>query len=216
MLVSTDREFTIVEKKQLPLVLRQMKENGVSNKEYKDYLIDLCKAKGSNLLMLEQMLLHRDKKRIAVIIELLEKINKNCIVFAHHTEYIRYLYDVLKERFPERHIYKITGQTSDKKRDQIKQQLLIDQDAILVASFGCVGTGLTFKNLDYGIFAQGFKSHIINLQSLGRGLCLSEGKKFYKVYDLVDCFPTQRLEYQGKSRAKLYKEQEFRFDIVHA
>ncbi len=209
------REFTMVEKKQLPLVLRQMKENGVSDVEYRDYLIDLCKAKGSNLLMLEQMLLHRDKKRVEVIFDLLNNIKKNCIVFAHHTEYIRYLYNILKEKFPERHIYKITGQTTDKKREQIKQLLLTDEDAILVASFGCVGTGLTFKNLDYGIFAQSFKSHIINLQSLGRGLCLAEGKDSYKVYDLVDCFPTKRLEYQGRSRAKLYKEQKFKYNIEY-
>lgn len=207
------REFTMVEKKQLPLVLRQMKERGVSDKEYREYLIDLCKAKGSNLLMLEQMLLHRDKKRIDVIFNLLDSFKKNCIVFAHHVEYIKYLYEVIKKRYPERSIYMITGQTSDKKRESIKQQLITDKNAILVASFGCVGTGITFKNLDYGIFAQGFKSHIINLQSLGRGLCLANDKDKYRLYDLVDCFPTKRLEIQGKARNKLYGEQKFEHHI---
>ena len=213
MLPPEQREFTIVEKKQLPLVLRQMRENGVSDREYREYLIDLCKAKGSNLLMLEQMLLHRDKKRIGVIFNLLDSFKKNCIVFAHHVEYIRYLYNIIRERYPDRHIYMITGQTTDKKREQIKQNLLTDKDAILVASYGCVGTGLTFKNLDYGIFAQGFKSHIINLQSLGRGLCLANDKDKYRLYDLVDCYPTRRIELQGKARKKLYQEQHFEYHI---
>ena len=82
-----------------------------------------------------------------------------------------------------------------------------------MASYGCVGTGLTFKNLDYGIFAQGFKSHIINLQSLGRGLCLANDKDKYRLYDLVDCFPTRRIEMQGKSRKRLYEEQGFEYHI---
>ena len=213
MLDVDERKFTVVEKKELPIVLKQMKTNNVSRNEYREYLIDLCKARGSNLLMLEQMLLHRDTKRIDVIFKLLDGFEKNCIVFAHHTEYIKYLYNIISARYPHRNVYMITGQTTDKKREKIKQNLLIDKDSILVASYGCVGTGLTFKNLDYGIFAQGFKSHIINLQSLGRGLCLANDKDKYRLYDLVDCFPTRRIEMQGKSRKRLYEEQGFEYHI---
>jgi hypothetical protein len=69
------REFTIQEERHLPLVLREM-QNGDQD-EYFDYLIDLCKARGSNILMLEQMLVHRDKKRLDVIEELLNRMRKN-------------------------------------------------------------------------------------------------------------------------------------------
>lgn len=204
------REFTAIYEKKLPLVLNEMRTRPAD--EYKNYLIDLCKAKGANLLMLEQMLVHRDQKRLVVIEELLNSMMKNCIVFAHHTEYLRYIYNYFKQKFPNRPIYLITGQTAEKKRDQIKTNLLTDRGAILFASYGCVGTGLTLKNIDYGIFAQSFKSHIINKQALGRGLCLANDKPFYYLYDLVDEFPTKRLYMQGLAKVKLYKNEQF---VVH-
>lgn len=204
------RSFTMVEEKILPLVLKEMKKKPDFNEdEYREYLIDLCKARGSNILMLEQMLLHRDEKRLGVMVDLLNKIDKNCIVFAHHTSYLNHLYKYFKSIYPDRPVYLITGNTTDKKRETIKTKLLTDKNAILCASYGCVGTGLTFKNLDYGIFAQSFKSHIINKQALGRGLCLANDKDKYRLYDLVDCYPTKRLELQGKSKYNLYKKEGF-------
>lgn len=209
-----DRDFTMVDVKKLPLVLQTMKDNpDCSDDEYLDYMVDLCKAKGSNLLMLEQMLVHRNQKRLDVIEYLLKGFTKNCIVFAHHTEYLKYMYKYFADKFPDRPVYLITGQTSDKKREKIKQALLTDKDAILFASYGCVGTGLTFKNLDYGIFAQSFRSGIINKQSIGRGLCLANDKDYYYLYDIIDIFPTGRLEAQGKSKMKLYKKEQFKVRI---
>lgn len=205
-----EREFTIQDVKELPVVLQDMKDSDEYNEDnYINYLVDLCKARGSNLLMLEQMLVHRNQKRLDVIEELLAGMQKNCIVFAHHTEYLRFLYKYYKEKFPDRNIYIIVGQTSEKKREKIIQSLLTDKGAILFASYGCVGTGLTLKNIDYGIFAQSFKSHIINKQALGRGLCLANDKEKYYLYDIVDEFPTGRLLAQGKAKYKLYKEEKF-------
>jgi len=212
------REFTIELEKEFPLVLREMKERVADDydgpdkltiDDYLNYNIDLCKDRGSNLLLLEQMVLHRDQKRLEVLRDLLNGFEKNCIVFAHHTSYLKYLHSRIIEWFPDRPIYLITGQTSDKKREQIKEKLLNDKAAILVASYGCVGTGLTFKNLDYGVFAQSFKSPIINKQSLGRGLCLANDKEKYYLYDLVDDFPTGKLVDQGRSKYKLFKSEKF-------
>ena len=206
------REFTIQEERHLPLVLREMRCG--DQDEYFDYLIDLCKARGSNILMLEQMLVHRDKKRLDVIEELLSKMNKNCIVFAHHTEYLKFLQKYFTEKFPDRPIYLITGNTTEKAREKIIQSLLTDMGAILFASYGCVGTGLTLKNIDYGIFAQSFKSHIINKQALGRGLCLANDKEKYYLFDLVDEYPTERLKVQGAEKMKMYKSEKFDTRIV--
>ncbi len=214
LLPSDKREFTMIEEKKLPLVLSSMKSSGCSEDEYIQYLIDMCKAKGSNLLMLEQMLVHRDKKRLDVLQELLFGFDKNCIVFAHHTEYLRFLCKYFKGIFPDRSIYIITGQTTTKKRTEIIQSMLHDKDAILFASYGCVGTGITLKNIDYGVFAQSFKSQIINRQSLGRGLCLADGKEKFYLYDLVDDFPTGMLRNQGKAKMKLYKEDNFEVHSV--
>ena len=67
--------------------------------------------------------------------------------------------------------------TSDNSKIQeILDEMLNSNNVILVASYGCCGTGLTFKNVDYCIFAQSFKSDIINLQSIGRMLLKTEEK----------------------------------------
>lgn len=212
LLPKEKREFTITNVKTLPFAIEQLKRL-YEPREYMSYLVDLCKAKGANLLMLEQMLVHRSKKRLDIMDELLFGIDKNTIVFAHHTEYLRFLESHFKSVFPDRPVYIITGSTSPKSREKIIQSLLTDKGAILCASYGCVGTGLTLKNIDYGIFAQSFKSSIINKQAIGRGLCLANDKDKYRLFDLVDCFPTGKLSEQGMSKARLYKKERFEFHV---
>lgn len=213
MLPSDQRDFTIKNVKVRPRVMDEMRALYDDN-EYMQWLVDMCKAKGSNLLLLEQMLVHHDQRRLEVMDEILGDVDKNCVVFAHHQEYLKFLEKHFKERFPDRPVYLIQGSTSTKKRDEIIKNLLNDKGAILCASYGCVGTGLTLKNLDYGIFAQSFKSHIIVLQALGRGLCLAPGKDRFYLYDIIDCFPTNKLASQGISKAKLYNSEGFPLHIV--
>ena len=146
--------------------------------------------------------------------KLLKHFHKNCIVFAHHTEYLKFLHTHFKSVFPDRPIYIITGETSIKKREEIKKSLETDRGAILFASYSCIGTGLTLKNLDYGVFAQSFRSDIINKQSLGRGLMLAEDKDKYRLYDIVDVFPTKKLYYQGRSKNRMFKDEDFAVNVV--
>lgn len=198
------RSFTMVHEKTLPFALESIKKLYEPH-EYMRYLIDLCKSKGSNLLMLEQMLVHRSQKRLDLIDKILKGINKNCIVFAHHTEYLSFLEEYFKKKFPDKIIYSIKGSTNLKKRQQVIDKMLENNNVILFASYGCCSTGLTFKNVDYGIFAQSFKSEIVNKQSLGRLLLRTEEKTECYLYDIVDHFPTKRLYVQGLSKIKLYK-----------
>lgn len=240
------REFTMAHEKRLPLatqkirlekfskylelaklpeeerILRGITEESLeallrkSKKDYIDYLYDICKSVGSNSLMLEQMLVHRDTKRLEVMETLLRHFSKNCIVFAHHTEYLKFLYNHFKEVFSDRPVYIITGETSVKKRESIKKSLETDKAAVLFASYSCIGTGLTLKNLDYGVFAQSFRSEIINKQSLGRGLMLALDKDRYRLYDIVDVFPTKKLYYQGRSKNRLFKDERFSIEVVNS
>lgn len=212
LLPKEQREFTMQYEKVLPYTLKQLKPL-YEPEEYMSYLCDLCKSKGANLLMLEQMLVHRSKKRLDVMDNILKNINKNCIVFAHHSEYLTFLEKHFKEMFPEKIIYIIKGSTNLKKRQKILDEMLENDNVILVASYGCCGTGLTFKNVDYCIFAQSFKSEIIVRQSLGRMLLKTKEKSKAYIYDIVDCFPTKRLYLQGLSKIKTYKQDGFEYSI---
>lgn len=212
LLPKEERDFTIQHVKELPFVLKQLK-NQYTKEQYKDYLIDLCKAKGSNLLMLEQMIIHRSQQRLNVMDQIITNNRGNCIVFAHHTAYLKILKEHFEMTFPDRPVYIITGSENLKKRLQVIENMLDDKDAILCASYGCCSTGITFKNIDYGIFAQSFKSEIIVLQSIGRGLLKTETKNTFPIYDIIDILPTKRLMMQGVSKIKTYKERGFEYNI---
>lgn len=215
LLPKEQQSFTMKYEKKLPFAVQQVRQM-YNDREYMDYLIDCCKSSGSNLLMLEQMIVHHSRKRIAVMDKLLSGLNKNTIVFAHHTEYLKTLHDHFTEKFPDKQVFIITGQTSQKKRDLIMKTLNECDNCVLCASYACCGTGLTFKNLYYGIFAQSFKSKTINLQSIGRGMLKTEDKDTFYLYDIVDCLPSGRLAHHGKEKKRLYLNEKYTVNIKPA
>lgn len=214
LLPKENRSFTMQYEKILPFALKQVKSL-YDTEEYKSYLIDLCKAKGSNLLMLEQMLVHRSQKRLQIIDELLSGMEKNCIVFAHHTEYLKFLKEHFEHKFPNRKVRIISGSANLKQRQKIIEEMNKEDGVILCASYGCCSTGITFKNVDYCIFAQSFKSEIINLQSIGRCMLKTDEKDTFYMYDIVDVFPTKRLYTQGLAKIRTYKKEGFEHKIIN-
>ena len=214
LLPKEQREFTIQHEKVLPYVLQQVKTQ-YNAEEYKQYLIDLCKAKGSNLLMLEQMIIHRSEKRLGIIKDIIDNNSGNCIIFAHHTEYLKLMKSYFEKVYQNRPIYIIEGSSTLKKRQDIINKMLTDKDAILFASYGCCSTGITFKNIDYGVFAQSFKSEIVNLQSIGRGLLKTDEKDTFYLYDIVDWLPTKKLYTQGLAKIRTYNDKKFEYTIIN-
>jgi superfamily II DNA or RNA helicase len=214
LLPKDKRSFTMQYEKVLPFALKEMKEL-YEPEEYKSYLIDLCKSKGSNLLMLEQMLVHRSQKRLQIIDELLFGMTKNCIVFAHHTEYLKFLKTHFEAKFPDRKVRIIDGSANLKKREKIIDEMNKEDGVILCASYGCCSTGITFKNVDYCILAQSFKSEIVNLQSIGRCMLKTDEKTTFYMYDIVDCFPTKRIYTQGLAKIRTYKKEGFEYRIIN-
>lgn len=214
LLPKEKRSFTIQYEKTLPFALKQVKDI-YEPEEYKSYLIDLCKSKGSNLLMLEQMLVHRSQKRLQVIDEILFGMEKNCIVFAHHTEYLKFLKEHFEQKFPDRKVRIISGSANLKQRQKIIDEMNNNDGVILCASYGCCSTGITFKNVDYCIFAQSFKSEIITLQSIGRMMIKTDEKDTFYLYDIVDVFPTKRIYTQGLAKIRTYKKEGFEHRIIN-
>jgi superfamily II DNA or RNA helicase len=214
LLPKSQRDFTIQYEKSLPYAVAQLKKV-YEPEEYASYLIDLCKANGSNLLMLEQMMLHRSTRRLEIMKEIINTNNKNCIVFAHHTEYLKYLAEYFKKEFPNKQVLIIEGSKSLKKRQEVINKMLDNNNVILCASYGCCSTGITFKNVDYGIFAQSFKSEIVNLQSIGRLMLKNNEKDTFNLYDIVDCYPTKRIYTQGLAKIRTYNDKGFDYIIIN-
>ena len=174
----------------------------------------------TNGLVVERMTTHFMNERVDYLCnEILPKCDKNTLILAHHTEYIRYLTEIINERFPHRHIDTITGSVTPKKREAIKQMLKDNNDCILIASYGTLSTGITLANLCFGVLFESFKSNVINMQSIGRGLGLSDLKDEFVLYDIIDCFDRKKISnkiyLQGLAKCRKYDEERYPYKIIN-
>lgn len=219
-LAKDQQQFLIRYEKSMPFGVQQAKNNIYFDPLKSDIMKDIewanllktmmADSAGANALLVERMMIHLMNERVDILCnEILPKCNKNTLILCHHTEYINYLTNIIEEKFGDEHIIvKITGSVNAKKRDLIKQQLKDNNNCILIASYGCMSTGITLSDLCYGVLFESFKSDVVNMQSIGRGLGLSDIKDKYRLFDVVDCFETtitNKIFLQGLARIKIYK-----------
>ena len=180
----------------------------------------VAQSKNSNALVIERYTSHFMTERVDYLCnEILPKCDKNTLVLGHHTTYLNYITNIIKERFPNRHVELITGSVDSKKRDSIKNTLKEHNDCILIASYGVLSTGITLSNLCFGVLFESFKSNVVNMQSIGRGLGLSDLKDEYTLYDIIDVFDskilTNKIYLQGLAKCKIYEENKYPYKIIN-
>lgn len=213
---NTPQRWPFIKDYKIPAIFEIIKTN--KPKEYPSYLYRLIKER-LQTLVLEQYLvqLQREKStRFSIIEDLIKKHkNDNIILFGHNVEYLNYLDETLSKKY-KTHL--IVGRTSQKKRTQILKELDSSSGQILIAGYGVIGTGITLKNIQACIFTQSFKSEIINIQSIGRGLLKNKDNFF--VYDIIDCFEgpdkiyKSKLDKQGLEKIKIYKSNNYDFEVI--
>lgn len=188
--------------------------------EYASVLKNIIKqSTQTNMLFVERMMSHFMTERVDFLCnDILPKCDKNTLILAHHTEYIHYITDIIKEKFPTRHIDTITGAVTPKKREAIKQMLKDNNDCILIASFGTLSTGITLANLCFGVLFESFKSNVINMQSIGRGLGLkNNAENIFYLYDIIDMFNqkyiSNKIYLQGLAKCRKYEEERYPYKI---
>ena len=229
-------QFLIQYEKELPLALQMIKtqiyRRDTDDDGHELTLIDkdvqwvsflmkqVAQSEVTNSLVVEKMMVHFMDERIDYLCNnILKGCPYNTLVLAHHTEYISYIVDEVTKRCPGKIICCITGSTKSKERDAIKETLKQNNNCVLIASYGCVGTGITLSNLCVGVLFESFKSDVLNMQSLGRGLGLSKLKDKYVVYDIIDCFDkscsTKAIYRQGLEKIKIYEENKYDNKIIN-
>lgn len=218
-------EFLIAYKKEFPFVLKKAKQSIFANGETEDALLRYKKllqtaisdSPKAQMLHTEVMMVHFFEERINYLIDLLVDCPNNTLILAQHTEYIKYIGEKLKEAFPDRPIVTVYGASKDRKT--AKTVFKENNNAIMVANYAIMGTGITLSNLCYGVLFESFKSDSRNRQSIGRGLGLSEMKTHYVLHDITDCFDqkysSNKLLLHGKERIKIYDEQRFPYKIIN-
>ena len=102
-------------------------------------------------------------------------------------------------------------------REKIREGVETNNNSIIVASFGTYSTGINIRNLHNVVFSSPSKSRIRNLQSIGRGLRITDTKKSANLFDISD-----DLSYKSRNnytlnhlleRLKIYNDQKFDYTI---
>ena len=132
----------------------------------------------------------------------------------------RILYDMIKEKTNDnRKTFFVFGGTETETREQIRAIAETERDAIIVASYGVFSTGINIRNLHNIVFSSPSKSRIRNLQSIGRGLRLSDNNQETVLYDIADDLRWKnRKNYayrHHEDRMKIYDEEKFPYKIYN-
>jgi superfamily II DNA or RNA helicase len=145
--------------------------------------------------------------------------NNTLILYQMVDKHGQILYDMIREtkNIGDRKVFFVHGGVDANDREEIRKIMEIENDAIVVASFGTFSTGINIRNLHNIIFASPSKSRVRNLQSIGRGLRQSEGKEKAILYDIADDLRyKKRMNFTLKhfvERVKIYTEEKFPFKI---
>jgi superfamily II DNA or RNA helicase len=159
--------------------------------------------------------LNESEKRFRTINKLIASTNKNTLVLFQTIDYGKKIYKWLKDN-TTKIIYYIDGQIDKKVREEIRKRMEVNDDVVLVASFGTSSTGISINNIFNIFFVNSYKSPSTILQSIGRGLRKSNdiGKDFVNIYDISDDLYSGCYEMgHARERIKIYESQCFPYEV---
>lgn len=160
------------------------------------------------------------EKRNKFIKNLAVKSEGNTLVLFQYVEkHGKELYGQIKQQVGDgRHVFFVYGGVGTDEREKIRHIVEKENNAIIIASYGTFSTGINIPSIENIIFASPSKSKVRNLQSIGRGLRLKNGKKECVLYDLSDdlCHKSHKNHTFNHfvERTKIYSEENFEFDIL--
>lgn len=128
------------------------------------------------------------------------------------------LRDLIEQRLHSgQNLFYVSGETKTSDREAVRNIVEKHKNSIILASLGTFSTGINIRNIHNIIFASPSKSQIRVLQSIGRGLRMSDDGSDTKLYDIAD-----DLHWQSKKnftllhsieRIKIYKSEKFPFKV---
>lgn len=123
------------------------------------------------------------------------------------------MFDEVMKRFPERKVFLVHGGTSADDREEVRQILEKENNAVVIASTMVFSTGVNIRNLHNAIAIASTKSIITVLQSIGRILRLNEGKIQAHWFDVVDDLSVGKHKNyalkHAEERLKIYQSEQF-------
>jgi superfamily II DNA or RNA helicase len=161
-----------------------------------------------------------NEKRNIFISRLCCTINENILLLFNLVDtHGKPLYKLINnECGKDRKVFFIHGGTDTEQREEIRQIIDKEKDAILIASYGTCSTGINIRNIHNIVFASPSKSVVRVLQSIGRGLRKSDSKDHVKLYDISDdlCFKKYKNHTMKhlEERTRIYSSEGFQWKSV--
>lgn len=150
----------------------------------------ICEISKSLEYQQEMDLIVHNQARLKFVTNLASDLKGNTLLLFQYVEkHGKILYNMIVEKnklHKNRKIFFVYGGTDADQRNEVRRITEQEEDAIIVASYGVFSTGVNIKRLHNIIFASPSKSKIRNLQSIGRGLRLGDGKQKATLYDISD------------------------------
>lgn len=182
------------------------------------YLKDTCQQVSKMKYADEMDFIVRNTKRNEFIKNLVLSLNGNTLILFQFVEkHGRLLYDMINSERKKRKVFFVFGGTDGETRESVREITEKETDAIIIASYGTFSVGINIKALHNIIFASPSKSKIRNLQSIGRGLRISDNKDQCTLFDIGDDLQNgKRANYTLKhlaERIKIYNQERFNYKL---
>ena len=129
------------------------------------------------------------------------------------------LQELIKNKIDKkRKLFYVSGETKTSDRETIRGIVEKQANSIVLASLGTFSTGINIRNIHNIIFASPSKSQIRVLQSIGRGLRMSDDGRTTELYDVADDLHFQARKnftlLHSAERIKIYAKEQFPFKIT--
>ena len=157
-------------------------------------------------------------ERNTFVCNLVGHLSGNTLVLFQFVEkHGKILYDMIQDEYKNRKVFFVFGGVATDIREEIREIVEKEKDAVIVASYGTFSTGINIRNINNIVFSSPSKSKIRVLQSLGRGLRQQGGNKTLRLYDISDDLSLDsKLNFtlrHFKERINIYNDQKFDYEI---
>lgn len=129
------------------------------------------------------------------------------------------LRDLINDRLKEgQRLFYVSGETKTNDREQIRGIVERQSNSVVLASLGTFSTGINIRNIHNIIFASPSKSQIRVLQSIGRGLRMSDDGSTTKLFDIADDLHHKSKKnftlLHSAERIKIYNNEKFPYKLT--
>ena len=159
------------------------------------------------------------QKRNHFISTMAVSLKGNTLVLFQFVEHGKTLHEQITKLSNGKHqVFLVYGATEADTREEVRQLAELNDNAIIVASYGTFSTGISIRRLHNVVFASPSKSRIRVLQSIGRQLRKSEHKTVAKLFDIGDdlsikAYRNHTLKHLTE-RVNLYIQEKFDYRLI--